>query len=140
MKSIRKIAVTCVLALTMIASSSTVLAVDVDTSCPLALPSQSETVQPKIYFNNTVNLPINVWSNITSSNNLLNDAPLVTSDINNPSIVSIRVVNAKGEIVGKVKWVKPGSSVRLDTIPASSGVYTIQGCPSKSGIFRFVID
>lgn len=81
-----------------------------------------------------------IYVNITSSNNIFPDSPLVTSDANNPGNVTIRVINEKGAQVGETKTIAPGSSVRLDQIPAFSGTYTIQGKASVAGTYTFNID
>ena len=91
----------------------------------------TESVSPCIYWTGTAKLNTTDYVNITSSNNIFPDSPLVTSDANNPGNVTIRVINEKGA---------QGSSVRLDQIPAFSGTYTIQGKASVAGTYTFNID
>lgn len=81
----------------------------------------------------------NVYSNIVTSNNVFPDNPKVISDANNPGTVLIRVKSSTGEIIGNVKRVAPGQSVTLDTIPAMSGTYVIQGQAGVSGNYYFHI-
>ena len=81
----------------------------------------TESVSPCIYWTGTAKLNTTDYVNITSSNNIFPDSPLVTSDANNPGNVTIRVINEKGAQVGETKTIAPGSSVRLDQIPAFSG-------------------
>ena len=50
-----------------------------------------------------------------------------------------RVKSSTGEIIGNVKRVAPGQSVTLDTIPAMSGTYVIQGQAGVSGNYYFHI-
>lgn len=80
------------------------------------------------------------YNNIATSNNLFPDQPIVYSNGNNPGTVLIRVLDDKGQVVGNVKRVAPDSSVRLDTIPAMSGTYTIQGQTAVSGNYTFTIN
>ena len=94
----------------------------------------TESVSPCIYWTGTAKLNTTDYVNITSSNNIFPDSPLVTSD------VTIRVINEKGAQVGETKTIAPGSSVRLDQIPAFSGTYTIQGKASVAGTYTFNID
>lgn len=100
----------------------------------------TESVSPCIYWTGTAKLNTTDYVNITSSNNIFPDSPLVTSDANNPGNVTIRVINEKGAQVGETKTIAPGSSVRLDQIPAFSGTYTIQGKASVAGTYTFNID
>ena len=94
----------------------------------------TESVSPCIYWTGTAKLNTTDYVNITSSNNIFPDSPLVTSD------ATIRVINEKGAQVGETKTIAPGSSVRLDQIPAFSGTYTIQGKASVAGTYTFNID
>ena len=71
--------------------------------------------------------------------NVFPDNPKVISDANNPGTVLIRVKSSTGEIIGNVKRVAPGQSVTLDTIPAMSGTYVIQGQAGVSGNYYFHI-
>ena len=100
----------------------------------------TESVSPCTYWTGTAKLNTTDYVNITSSNNIFPDSPLVTSDANNPGNVTIRVINEKGAQVGETKTIAPGSSVRLDQIPAFSGTYTIQGKASVAGTYTFNID
>lgn len=56
----------------------------------------TESVSPCIYWTGTAKLNTTDYVNITSSNNIFPDSPLVTSDANNPGNVTIRVINEKG--------------------------------------------
>lgn len=105
-----------------------------------ATTAATESVSPCIYWTGTAKLNTTDYVNITSSNNIFPDSPLVTSDANNPGNVTIRVINEKGAQVGETKTIAPGSSVRLDQIPAFSGTYTIQGKASVAGTYTFNID
>lgn len=100
----------------------------------------NEAVQSRIYWNGSAYLQSGLFCTIVGSNNLFGDAPLVTSNANNPGTVMLRVVNGSGAVVGNIKRVAPGESVRLDTIPATSGTYTIQGRTAVSGTYSFVIN
>lgn len=95
---------------------------------------------PRISWNGTAVLKTDTFYNITSSNNLFSDYPLVKSDGNNPGTVIIRVIDKDGQQVGEAKTVEPGFSIRLDKIPFNSGTYTIQGQAYVEGNYRFVID
>ena len=132
--------VSMALALTVAAS----MAVPAFASEPVAPQNEptaaTESVSPCIYWTGTAKLNTTDYVNITSSNNIFPDSPLVTSDANNPGNVTIRVINEKGAQVGETKTIPPGSSVRLDQIPAFSGTYTIQGKASVAGTYTFNID
>ena len=104
------------------------------TAAPLWRQYESAFARSRGFFS------ITDYVNITSSNNIFPDSPLVTSDANNPGNVTIRVINEKGAQVGETKTIAPGSSVRLDQIPAFSGTYTIQGKASVAGTYTFNID
>lgn len=99
------------------------------------------SVTPRINWTGTAKLNTSDYANITSSNNVFPDSPLVTSNGNNTGAVYIRVLDEDGAIVGGIKKVYPGRSVRLDQIPALSGTYTIQGkAVSTPGTYTFNID
>lgn len=100
----------------------------------------NEDVSPYIHWTGTAKLTTGDYSNITSSNNIFPDSPLVTSDANNPGSVTIRVVDDAGGQIGETKTVSAGSSVRLDQIPALSGTYTIQGKATVAGTYTFTVD
>lgn len=125
----------------MMYSVTSALAVSEDSaaSSPALSQSQSTTVQPRINYQGSVYLSAKKWCNVTSSNNLFPDSPLVTSDANNITFVALRVINASGAQVGSTKSVNPGSSVRFDRIPAMSGTYTIQAYTNTAGYYYFHI-
>lgn len=99
----------------------------------------SEQIEPRINWSGSAYLTANVYSNIVTSNNVFPDNPKVINDANNPGTVLIRVKSSTGEIIGNVKRVAPGQSVTLDTIPAMSGTYVIQGQAGVSGNYYFHI-
>lgn len=101
-----------------------------------------EEISPRIYWNGTAQLSTGSWNNITASNNIFPDSPLITSDPKNPGTVTVRVLNDKGEQVGGTKTMQPGESARLDQIPAFSGTYTIQGkvILGYGGTYKFIVD
>lgn len=99
----------------------------------------SEQIEPRINWSGSAYLTANVYSNIVTSNNVFPDNPKVISDANNPGTVLIRVKSSTGKIIGNVKRVAPGQSVTLDTIPAMSGTYVIQGQAGVSGNYYFHI-
>lgn len=108
---------------------------------PITATAQDE-ISPRIYWSGTAELTTTTWNNITSSNNIFPDSPLITSDANNPGTVTVRVLNGDGEQVGGTKTMRPGESARLDNIPAFSGTYTIQGYvfSGKAGTYTFTVD
>ena len=95
---------------------------------------------PRIKWTGTAQLNPDVYSNITASNNIFPDSPLITSSSKNPGIVTVRVINSKGNQVGGTKTMRPGESARLDRIPANSGTYTIQGYAEVAGEYTFSVD
>lgn len=98
-------------------------------------------ITPRINWDGTAWLVTTGFCTITTSNNIFNDSPLVISDGNNAGVVTLRVLNEKGEQVGDTKDVSPGKSVRLDQIPHDSGTYRIQGKAKKvEGNYYFDID
>ena len=114
------------LALVLMASTSvSASAAEIPDNTSAAVVEQ--TVTPRINWDGTAWLVTTDFCTITTSNNWFDDAPLVISDGNNAGPVTIRVLNEKGLQVGSEKTVEPGDSIRLDTIPAGSGTYRIQG-------------
>lgn len=99
----------------------------------------STSVQPRIYWYGTAVLKRGGWYNITSSNNIFPDNPRVHSDAGNVGDVQIRVVDGNGQIIGNTQTLKPGTAILLDTIPASSGTYTIQGRAEISDTYIFFV-
>ena len=66
----------------------------------------TESVSPCIYWTGTAKLNTTDYVNITSSNNIFPDSPLVTSDANNPGNVTIRVINEKGAPAPLSAWIR----------------------------------
>lgn len=98
-------------------------------------------VTPYVNWTGSAYLTTSAYSNVTSSNNIFNDSPKVTSDANNAGKIRVMIVNSKGAQVGKTKDVSPGKSVRMDQIPWNSGTYTLKAkALSKSGTYRIGID
>lgn len=129
-----------VLSLTLVLSmATTAFAAEIPSS--EAIETAEETITPRIYWHGTANLVTTQYNNITGSNNVFPDSPLITSDGNNAGDVYIKVLNGEGKQVGAIKTVSPGKSVRLDQIPAFSGQYTIQGkAVTADGTYTFSID
>lgn len=129
------------LAMIMVFSmSATAFAAEISEPVIKETPAAEETVTPRIYWNGTAILNTTNYQNITSSNNIFKDSPVVTSNANNASYVYIRVIDGKGAQIGNTKIVWPGESVTLDAIPAFSGTYTIQGKAGVSGTYTFNVD
>lgn len=102
--------------------------------------SVQEQIQPRVNWSGTAYLAEKQWCNVTSSNNFFRDSPKVTNSASNPCTIKVRIVNAAGEVVGNEKTVSVGKSVKMDTIPAFSGTYTLQAYAEKEGNFRISID
>lgn len=100
---------------------------------------ESKSIQPRINFNSTVYLDCD-WKQITSSNNLFPDSPLVSNPSDNPGDFQLRVFNDSGVQVGSTKTVSRGTSIRLDQIPALSGYYSVECKASVSGEYHITID
>lgn len=97
--------------------------------------------QTKVKWTGSTYLTSGQWGNVTSSNNIFPDKPLVTNHANNPGELQVRILNSSGKQVGTTKNVKPGKSVRMDSIPAFSGTYTLQANPvENSGTYTVSID
>ena len=105
-------------------------------------PIAQDEAHPRIKWSGSAELTATTWNNITSSNNLFPDSPLITSDPKNPGTVTVRVLNGDGTQVGGTKTMRPGESARLDQIPAFSGTYTIQGkvYSGQNGKYEFTVD
>lgn len=102
---------------------------------------QSSTVQPRVNWTGVAYVSKAYWCNITSSNNLFPDSPLVTNHAGNPGEIKVRIINEDGKQVGETKTVKAGKSVRMDQIPAASGTYTLQAKATKTnGNYTITID
>lgn len=100
----------------------------------------STEVTPRISWSGTVYLNTSEFREVTTSNNIFSDRPLVKSHIKNPGSVVIRVYDEAGQPIGQNVRVAAGSSVRLDKIPAFSGTYTIEAMAiSSSGDYTFSI-
>ncbi|TSB47837.1 hypothetical protein [Alkalicoccobacillus porphyridii] len=94
-----------------------------------------------VNWNGTVYLTTSAYSNVTSSNNIFNDRPAVTSDASNGGKIRVMIVNSKGAQVGGTKDISPGKSVKLEKIPWNSGTYTLKAkALNKSGTYRIGID
>ena len=139
MKRISSIALSLAMVFTLSATAFAAEPVSSDT--PIASTTQDE-ITPRIYWSGTAELTKTTWNNITSSNNIFPDSPLITSDSSNPGTVTVRVLNGDGEQVGGTKTMRPGESARLDQIPAFSGAYTIQGFvySGSAGTYSFTVD
>lgn len=87
---------------------------------------ENTDIQPRVNWTGKARLGTSVYYNVTSSNNIFRDSPKVTNHSGNPGRIKVRIINSKGEQVGKAKEIKAGSSVRMDRIPALSGTYTLQ--------------
>lgn len=124
----------------VISMASTAFAAELPSSGYKEIAASEREVTPRIKWNGTAWLTTSGFCTITTSNNIFDDDPLVESDGNNAGDVTIRVLNEKGQQVGSTKTVSPGSSVRLDMIPANSGTYRIQGKASVEGNYAFNID
>lgn len=102
---------------------------------------QVEDIRPLVNWGSTAYLTTNAYSNVTSSNNIFNDRPLVTNSANNPGPIMVRIVNTAGQVIGSTKTILTGRSVRLDAIPAFSGTYTLQAkATTKTGNYFISID
>lgn len=98
-------------------------------------------IQPLVNWSSTAYLTLGAYSNVTSSNNLFADRPLVTNSASNPGPIMVRVVNSKGQVIGSPKTILTGQSVRLDQIPAFSGTYTLQAqAYTRAGYYSISID
>ena len=137
MKKILAMLLAMIMAFSM---SATAFAAEVSEPVIKEAPVTEETVTPRIYWNGTAILNTTNYENITSSNNIFKDSPVVTSNANNASYVYIRVIDGDGAQIGSTKIVWPGKSVTLDAIPAFSGTYTIQGKAGVSGTYTFNVD
>lgn len=95
-------------------------------------------IRPLVNWSSTAYLTLNAYSNVTSSNNLFADRPLVTNSASNPGPIMVRVVNSNGQVIGSPKTILTGQSVRLDQIPAFSGTYTLQAQAYRSAGYYFI--
>jgi len=103
--------------------------------------NESGEIRPYISWSGNAYLTTKAYSNVTSSNNIFTDSPVVTNASGNKGTIKVKVVNEKGEQVGGVKEVAPGKSVRLDKIPFGSGTYTIKAqAVDKEGTYLISID
>lgn len=115
---------------------------------PAEMPCQEENigekeniVQPRVNWTGKARLSTNAYYNVTSSNNIFRDEPKVTNHAGNPGKIKVRIINSKGEQVGKAKEIDTGKSVKMDKIPALSGTYTLQAKTlDESGSYTITID
>ena len=128
-----------IIALVM-AVSMTALACAAEAPTAVNDVTAEQSISPRINWDGTAWLVTDHFTTITTSDNIFNDSPLVISDGNNASNVTLRVLNEKGEQVGDTKVVAPGKSVRSDQIPHDSGTYRIQGKATIEGNYYFDID
>jgi hypothetical protein len=110
------------------------------TAAPAKEQNSNDEVRILVSWSGTAYLTKNAFSNITSSNNIFRDAPTVTNGADSPGNVTVRIKNSDGKQVGSEKTIAPGKSVKLDTIPAFSGTYTLQGKGSVTGTYSITID
>jgi len=107
------------------------------------LPDGSESVEitPYVNWSGQAYLITVAYSNVTSSNNVFNDSPTVTNASGNPGKIKVKIVDAYGKQVGKVKEIGKGKSVKLDTIPWNSGTYTLKAMAvDQKGQYTISID
>lgn len=120
------------------------MAVEAADTNVVAVNDESESgtaIIPKVNWIGTVYLEKGQWINVTGSNNIFRDRPTVTSNALNAGTIDVRIINGSGEQVGYLKRLKPGNSVKLDTIPAFSGDYILQArALEESGIYTISID
>ncbi len=103
--------------------------------------TESQSIEPRIHWTGSTTLYTEKWVTIVSSNNFFPDSPLITSKSDNPGIVTVRVRNGDGNVVGGTKTMRPGESARLDRIPAFSGDYIIEGIAyDVEGDYEFTVD
>ncbi|MFD1394185.1 hypothetical protein ACFQ3L_11460 [Lacticaseibacillus jixianensis] len=103
--------------------------------------STASVTSTMIYWNSSAHLVTSAYSNVTSSNNIFDDRPLVTNKAGNKGSIKVRVINQRGAQVGSVKTIGVGKSVRLDTIYWDSGTYNIQAkAVSAAGTYAISID
>lgn len=101
----------------------------------------NEEISPYVNWSGNAYLVTQAYSNVTTSNNFLNDEPTVTNDSGNKGEIKVKVVNEDGKQVGKVKTIGKGKSVKLDKIPWNSGKYTLKAKASeKEGTYRISIN
>lgn len=99
------------------------------------------TATAMIYWSSTAYLVTNAYSNVTSSNNIFNDSPVVTNNAGNKGAIKVKIVNSNGAQVGSVKTIGKGKTVRLDSIPWNSGTYTLKAMAvSSTGTYAIKID
>lgn len=107
------------------------------------LPEESKLTEitPYVNWSGQAYLTTAAYSNVTSSNNFFSDSPTVTNASGNPGAIKVKVVNANGEQVGKVKEIGKGKSVKLDSVPWNSGDYTIKAMAlDKNGQYTISVD
>lgn len=106
-----------------------------------AVTENDTRIQPRVNWTGKARLGLNVYYNVTSSNNIFPDTPTITNHAGNPGKIKVRIVNSKGKIVAGPKEVAAGKSVKLGQIPAFSGTYTLQAMAlSKAGSYTISID
>lgn len=102
---------------------------------------EQASVQPRLNYDGSAHLTT-AWTNILTDDNWLNEILTVKSSANNAGKVELRVLNHDDQIVGSVKSVEPGKSVKLDKISHASGTYTLQGrttTEEDNGYYSFVV-
>lgn len=105
------------------------------------LTSSDGEITPYVSWSGSAYLVTDVYSNVTSSNNIFPDSPTVTNNVSNAGSIKVRIVNSSGKQVGSAKEIRKGKSVVLDKIPAGSGTYTLQAkAIDKEGRYLISID
>lgn len=103
--------------------------------------SESIIISPQVYWSGNVYLSNTKYSNVSSSNNIFNDRPLVTNHSINGGAIKLQIIDRYGKRIGREKEIKKGKSVRMDTIPWNSGTYTLQAKSlEQSGYYNITID
>jgi hypothetical protein len=98
-------------------------------------------ITPFIDWSGQAYLITTAYTNVTTSNNIFNDRPTVYNAAGNPGAIKVKVIDSNNQQVGKVKEIAKGKSAKLDTIPWSSGSYTIKAMAvDKKGQYTINVD
>lgn len=132
----KKFAIVSLMSLSLLGTS---LFITAASASQVSNDTPTHEVTPRVKWSGSAYLTTKAYSNVTSSNNIFNDSPLVTNGAGNKGSIKVRVVNQSGKQVGSVKTIKKGKSGRMGSIPWNSGTYTLQA-KAVSGAGRYSIN
>lgn len=128
--------------LTIPASETTIIpSIENNITLPSVEKLNEIEVEPRVKWKGDAYITTTGYSNVTESNNVFNDRPLVTNASGNFGAIKVKVTNSEGAQIGSVHTIEKGESARLDSIPWNSGKYVLKAkAVEKNGTYTISIN